>query len=800
MKLEIKRLEENTSFSDNISKNHLRLISLRLMLNKSDKRVLYYINTAIRKQGNTKEILYLSALYNYSLFCSEYKKEYIQKAISILKKLNNNHPYFSDAYYLLSVIYLNGRIDLERASKSLSTLLKTCPGYDRIKVVNMIKVVSEGLLDEAGRLFGIGKKIYAKTGSDYALDYLLRAHKKDEKNEEIVMVLGEVYKKKDNFDKAVFYYKKAVSSANWNPGIYLALGNAYYAKFLNTPENINDLRKTLKLKSGFPFTEEGLNKLKERLTAVKNEAIKAYKTYIQQRMPFVVHPLHPSNPKNLVRILETLNISKGYLQNRIGLFFLKHDRYDEAINIFRKTLIASPNDRYTMLNLLSTFEKKNDRAGITNTLTRLAETFKNDLKLHIKLAAFYYEHKDFKNSLKYYIAASKLDDGIEANIGLGKAYFMLGNTEEAKKHYLKAISKMKNDQSLKNPECYFLLANIYMDEGKINLAIQNYLTALTGIKVNTFTAKFNLQKSMLREIYNKLSSLNLYMGNYVKAFNWLVEARIFDPSNRHKYEIALADILFLNKRFKYAISYYSDALNAEKNNPDLLFKIAVCYKELNQPRRSLKTLLKLKAVAKNKIKLQPLLFTGDIYLELGNKEKAYQNYSLALKKHPHDYRPYIKLALILKELNKSGEAARIIASNVYYIKQRYDISSFLAWYMAERNLSIQKALLWAKKAVLASPSNLTYLKTLAFLYYKSGDILNYFRVIKKTERLATELNIISTDYYNYFYSYQKACGYFRNKNFIMAVSILNNMRSILKLVHNEEIRSAAGSNQNNAVR
>ena len=516
-------------------------------------------------------------------------------------------------------------------------------------------------------------------------------------------------------------------------------------------------------------------------------------------MPFVVRALHSSNPQNLVAVLEKLNLSQTYLQNRIGLFFAKQGKHDKAIKIFRTILLTSPKSRYTLLNLLSVFEKKKDKSGITNTLTRLSETFKRDFRFNLELASFYYTNKEYQNALKCYLDAQKIHDGYEANIGLGKIYSKLGNTEEAKTHFLKAISKMKSLQRLKNPLCYFLLADIHIKEGKISLAIKNYLKALTGIKTNTFTLKFNSQKTMLRKIYNKLSSLNLYMGNYIKAFNWLVEARIFDPSNKHKYEIALGDILFLSKRFKYAISYYSDALEVEKNNQELLFKIAICYKELNQPIRSLKAMLKLRAVAENKIKLEPLLFLGDIYLKLGNKEHAYQIYNLALQKYRHDARPYIKLALILKELNRSYDAVRIISENVYYIKQKYDICSFLGWYMAERNLSIKKALLWAKKAVLASPSNLTYLKTLAFLYYKSGNILKYFRIMKKIEKEATEINAISTDYYNYFYAYQKACGYFANKNYITAISKLNNIKSILKLNTNEEIRNAR-KNQNRVAR
>ena len=196
MKLEIKKLEDNTSFGNNISKNHLRLISLRLMLNKSDKKVLAYINTALRRRGARKEVLYLKALYNYSLFCSLYKKEYIESAISILKRLNRIYPYYADAYYLLAMVYLNGRIDLEKASEALEKLSQTCTGYDRMKALDMKKIISESLYNETDNLFKIGKAIYSKTGSYYALDYLIRAHKKDEKNEEIVMVLGEVYKKK----------------------------------------------------------------------------------------------------------------------------------------------------------------------------------------------------------------------------------------------------------------------------------------------------------------------------------------------------------------------------------------------------------------------------------------------------------------------------------------------------------------------------------------------------------------------------------------------------------------------------
>ena len=160
-----------------------------------------------------------------------------------------------------------------------------------------------------------------------------------------------------------------------------------------------------------------------------------------------------------------------------------------------------------------------------------------------------------------------------------------------------------------------------------------------------------------------------------------------------------------------------------------------------------------------------------------------------------NYKVYIKLAEALKYLRRTQEAVTTIRNNIYDVHERTNLYSFLAWYMTENNMNTSQAILWAKKAALEEPENLTSLKTLAFLHYKTGDILSYFRVLKKVEKLNNELNTIATDYFNYLYDYKKSCAFFKNKEHLRAAAQFYNKPDLMKLKPQVDAYRAAISNR-----
>ncbi len=779
--IKLMRLEKDFSSSDDFNEGLKQILDIRLQLDGTDKKIAQYLNRAGNLDKNNARIKYYKALYNYSLFCNNFKKKHIQKSIKILKSLNFSNPYFEDTYYLLSMIYLHARINLEKSLQTLELYKKRCQGYDIPYINNVIAMIKTGLFNETGKLIKVGYSIFKSNKSYYSLDYLLRAHNKDEKNERLLLTLGEIYKKKKDFEKAIFYYKKAVKSHPWNPGVYLALGNAYFAKFLNTPKDIHDFNTNYDKDKTFPESNYALSKLKENLNKARVGAINAYRTYIKQRSPFIVHDLHPQYAGNLVRYLERLRLKDNFLKIRLGFFLLKNDKIEIGMRMFKSLREKEKRNKFVLNNILKAYKLIKDYKSVTKIYGEMSKLFPRDYSLHLKMSKYYMARENLVFSLKSLKKAYSIRKDKKTELLLGDIYYEMGKLRESEKYYEIAFQKYKPHELLANASSLYNLAVINNKKGDFKKAVEYYEKSLTAIKQHTFTKEIDKYNLMLRKIYLNLSKLNLYTGEYRKAFNWLIEARIFDTDFKHKYEAMIGDILFLNKRFKYAIAYYKNALKKSKNDRKLLFRLAVCYREINQNKHAFKILQNLYKKHKEKMKTEAILLFGDLYMINNQYSEALKVYKTGLIKNSENYKFYVRIAQSLKFLNRPKTGINLIRKNLYIIKNRANIYSFLAWYMAERDIKIKQAVLWAKKAVLMHPKNITFLKTLAFLYFKTGHILKYFRTVKIIEQNYDINNVIKTDYFNYFYSYQKACEYFHNQNYTTAIAKFNNNPKILKL-------------------
>ena len=777
--IKLAKLEKEYSFGHDFETGLKPIINLRLVLNPADKKIPEYLNELKNRGLYTHKAKYYEALYYYSRFCSIFKKSDLVKSIKLLKSLMLEKPYFEDTYYLMSLVYLYGRVDLNKAKETLYTYKNRSQGYDVPYINNLIKQIELGLINETGNLVDIGYSVFKSNHSYYSLDYLLRAHKKDEKNERLLLVLGEIYKTKKEYEKAIFYYKKAVKHNGWNPGVHLALGNAYFSMFLNTPKNLRDFNTNYDPDKTFPGSNYALSKLKEKLNETRRGAINAYRIYIKQRSPFIVNDLHPQHYNNIVTYLERLKFDENYLNTRLGFFLIRNKKVQEGINIFKKLFEKKNKSKSVFYHILRAYKLINDYKMVEKVYRKFASIFPRNADLHYEMGKYYLKRGNTIYAIQSLNRAYKLEKNKETELWLAHTYYMMGKLPRAEKFYLMSLAKFKPDELLNHADAYFNLAIIKNKKGDLKQSMEYYKQALTAVKQYTFTKDISKYNTMLRHIYLNLSKLNLYIGKFRKAFNWLIEARIFDPGFKHKYEAMVGDILFLNKRFKYATSYYRNALKVLKNDRKIIFRIAACYKEIGQYKRAIKVLSKLYYKYKGNMQIEAILLLGDLYMILKNYNKAHSIFSLALAFNRTDYRVYIKLANCYKSLNKPLRGVYIISKNIYSVKKRAILYNFLAWFMAERDIKLNKAELWAKKAVLMQPDNVTFLKTLAYLYFKTGKFLEYFRVVKRIEKNNNTKNIIATDYFNYFYSYEKAYGYFKNENYVIAIAKLYNKKEIL---------------------
>jgi len=206
----------------------------------------------------------------------------------------------------------------------------------------------------------------------------------------------------------------------------------------------------------------------------------------------------------------------------------KSKNYNEAIEAYRKSLTAKPDNAAAYHNLSDIYRSQNRFEEAIEVAKKGVAVFPNDAKLHSDLSVYYsladqsasaigaaqqavkllpekplgytilcrayYENKQFQPALEACNSALKLNpaDG-EANVYLGFTYLSLDKTDTANEYFVKAVNGLK-DYTQKNPEYsdgFYLLGNAYYYANQPKNAIEAYSRSLQ-LYPQSAKARFNL--------------------------------------------------------------------------------------------------------------------------------------------------------------------------------------------------------------------------------------------------------------------------------------------------------------------
>lgn len=214
--------------------------------------------------------------------------------------------------------------------------------------------------------------------------------------------------------------------------------------------------------------------------------------------------------------------------NNLGFFYSHKERYDDAINAYRKSLEIEPRFEDAQNNLGYALAKlgkheeaiahyqialkiKPDLVEAHNNLgNSLAEIGKVDEAIaHYEIAlAKNPQHADAHNNFGVALAMKgKLNEAIEhfkksleakpdyasAHSNLGNAYAVQGKFDEAMEQYFLCL-KLKPDDS----QAHNNLANVLAQKGRANEAMEHYLTSLK-LNAKNPEANFNLGLLLVRQ-------------------------------------------------------------------------------------------------------------------------------------------------------------------------------------------------------------------------------------------------------------------------------------------------------------
>ncbi len=486
--------------------------------NKDYKNAIIHFKEAIKYNKNfVKSYLSLASLYYY---IKQYKKsaKYYDMALAL-------NPDLYEAQYNLGIIYLKLH-NFEKAFDYFEKLIKNSETPLKIKSI-------------ASKMIGT---YYANAGDYEKALYYLNIAADYYESFDIYYKIGMIYKFKGEYEKALNFLKKAYMINNRNENTIKNLAELYYQfhDYDNALKYYNYLLKTYSNKGKIYLIVGEINYKNGYL----NKAIESYLNAINSSLSEDEAKIAFVNLGNLYLLLNDYDNSLKYYKKalnldntdeniyyNITLLYIKEKLYDKALKYCKKALEINPDFQKINLLIPRIYLLKGDKRKATDFIKNLIDKSPENYSLYFELGNLYYSLHKYEKAIRYY---KKIENIINDKEILFKIYLNEGVLYLKLKKYKKA-------------EEYFQKANvIYENNGYLNY--------------NLGLLKYNEKKfKEARKYLRKVTRLNV--DNNLKALAYLAIGNSFYKEKRYK--------LALNA-YDNALKYNNSLMEAYYNKKIIL--------------------------------------------------------------------------------------------------------------------------------------------------------------------------------------------------------------------------------------
>jgi len=439
---------------------------------------------------------------------------------------------------------------------------------------------------------------------------------------------------------------------------------------------------------------------------------------------------------NMIKQAANLDPKNKWYQMRLGKFYLNLEQYNDFITLYEGLSQQFPDDPETLSELIDAYllteqydkalkkidlleqqigkheiiteqrlnilTRQNNPKKLIAELEKLTAQNPDNPRYYSMLAQAYAENGNDKEALKAYEKIKEINPNDPyVNVSLLEFYEANGDKEKAFNELLAAIRNKSLDLNTKaNIYDYWMSKNQDSDDvdEQAKQCGEAFLEAHPDDKIaylilgSYYLVKQNPTKS--KELYQQ--SLAIDSTDFLSWQNLIIsESRLSENEAVRDHAIAALEYYPMQSVFYWYAGVASAVL---KNNDD-----AIAYLE------------KGRRYTTDKIQMSNFdAYLGDIYHEQGEEQKSFDAYERALHNDPNN-------DLVL---------------NNY------------AYYLAQKNQDLDKALEMSTRAITLAPDNPTYLDTHAWVLYMKGDYMEAEKHMKKALNLLKEPDELYQDHYD----------------------------------------------------
>ena len=352
---------------------------------------------------------------------------------------------------------------------------------------------------------------------------------------------------------------------------------------------------------------------------------------------------------------------------------LRLERYEQMIdklNIYEDNIGVS---EYISMMKIETYNLLGDKDKVIEETEKLSKAYPYETRYMSVLAEIYMQEKREQDALNLYLKIKEINpEDPYINTSLLEYYQKQGELDKAFEEFVLVIRNKKLDYNTKT-QIYEYWFNKKNDDNTVREA---------EIAGNAF-----IETHPDKELgYYVIGTVHYNNEDYVEAKKYYLNAIARDSTSFTSWyqliftDMALDDVGGLYEHSSSALRFYPE-------QPIFYLFNGVALIDMEKYQEAIKVFEKGRFMsADKKLTANFDTYLGDIYYELGDKEKMYKQYDRVLKNDPENI----------------------------YILNNY------AYFLSEDNVRLDEALKMSEITLEKEPKNVTYLDTYAWVLYKLG--------------------------------------------------------------------------------
>lgn len=420
-----------------------------------------------------------------------------------------------------------------------------------------------------------------------------------------------------------------------------------------------------------------------------------------------------------------------------GLLSAMH-MYDQALDLYKKTLTFYPNDSETSLFIGALYAEKGE---FDKSIAHFKKMVRNP-KIKQKDQAWYYLGRvyssktkpDFHNAESAYVTSLKLNpEAVDVVIALGAVYEALKQEKKLRRLYSNYQEEHGSNHIVAER-----LAQIYLNEDKLDKAIEQ-------LKVVESYDYRNLNISL------KIALIMIEQKKYQPAIDKL-ESILQKSPESEKVRFYLGALYEEVKDYRAAIQQFDTIQFGSTYFEDSVMHTAYLYKLMGQVD---KAIAKVKAGLEHKQDSPKFWILHASLLDEENKVDEAQNVLLsAVKLFPEDIQLHFQLGSVYDRLGKRDKTVEQMQKVLGLDENHVQALNYLAYVYADGTRNLQTAEKLVRKALRLQPGDGYIMDTLGWVLFKQDRIAEAVKTLEKAHRKESKEAIIAEHLGDAYFRYK----------------------------------------------